>query len=182
MTTAQNDNSQSVYLIDRMMATANYHWSNKEYEESLAIALVGIAAVSKLYYPNENDGNAYKQCVKDKLTEIISRYLNDLNLPGTIASCVFGGRVIDGQVIGGQSLEEILYKTLRNNIVHELIFPNNIRFADHSKMCAPFELYDNGTIVFANRLPLALIYTVLDDPKVLELRIQGKMMAPSDRD
>ena len=153
----------AMYMIDKLMSLAMYSWSNKEYEESLILALIGIGAVSKLHYPTETDRQAYEMYLKTKLTEVISRYLGDVHIP----------EVIKSFKVNDQDLEQILYKTLRCKLIHELRFPDNVRLMDSKEMSASIETHSDGTIVFGNRLPLALIYTVLDDALVLDLRVSG---------
>ncbi len=101
--------------------------------------------------------------MKDKLTEIVSRYLHDLQMPGKV----------ERLTINTQELESVLYKTLRCSIVHELRFPDNIKLSRPERMSAPIEAHANGTIVFSNRLPLALMFTVVHDVKVVALRKHG---------
>lgn len=144
-----------------MMAIGLAAWSNHEYEESLVITLLGVAAASKLHYPRKSDRCAFNAYLKDKLTEIISRYLGDIPMPGVVTGCP----------VGAQSLEDILYKNLRCNLVHELVFPDNVELRDASDMSSPIEVRADGTVVFCNRLPLALMYTVINDRKVFEIRV-----------
>lgn len=150
-----------MYIIDKTMAIALYHWSIEEYQESLVLAILGIAATSKLHYPREKDRKAFESYVKDKLTEITSRYLYDAYIPGKV----------DEWKIGDSSLQSVLYKSLRCNIIHELKFPDNIKLCCPTQMNKAFEVGPDETITFSNRLPLALIYTVLDDSKVFDIRI-----------
>lgn len=150
-----------MYIIDRMMAIGLTAWSNQKFEESLVITLLGIAAASKLHYPRKSDRGAFNAYLKDKLTEIISRYLGDVPMPGVVTSCP----------VGSASLEDILYKNLRCSLVHELVFPDNIELKDALDMRSPIEVHPDGKVVFCNRLPLALMYTVIDDPKVFEIQV-----------
>ena len=154
-----------MYIIDRMMSEAMRQWSVGEYKESLVLSLLGIAAVSKLYYPKKRDRDAYETYLSDKRAEIISRYLGDTPVPIGITS----------PIINGQSFEEILYKTLRCNIVHELVWPDHVKLKAPEEMSAPIEVYEDGTVVFWNKLPLALMEIVRYDLKVKELRISGQM-------
>ena len=140
-------------------------WSNGEYKESLVLSLLGVAAVSKLYYPKKKDREAYEAYLADKRPELISRYLGDIPVPFLIPS----------PSINGQSLEELLYKTLRCNIVHELVWPDHVKLKALEDMIAPIELHEDGTVVFCNRLPLALMFMVINDEKVRELRVRGEM-------
>ena len=156
-----------MYIIDRMMSEAMKEWSNGDYKESLVLSLLGIAAVSRLHYPQnkeKSDRKAYEAYLSDKLGEILSRYLGDIPM-GQIANCIIGGR----------SLQSILYETLRCSIVHELRFPDEVGLKSPKDMTAPIEVHQDGSVIFSDRLPLALMFVVANDPKVKELRISGQM-------
>lgn len=86
-------------------------WDNSRKESAFLLILVAVASISRIRYPDKKDGDAFREIIKDFRT--------------TIISIEYNGKL--------ESVEQIFYKWIRYNLVHEGGLPSNIEFQENEK-------------------------------------------------
>lgn len=103
--------------IRKRIEDAIFLWQNDHFEGALLSALIAIAATARLRYPDRNK-------VKDK--EAFEKFFNESNRIKTKVE--FRGEC--------RPIENIFYKWLRCELVHEGSSPPDIKFIPSKEPCA----------------------------------------------
>ncbi len=94
--------------IKRRIEDAIFLWDNGRKESAFLLALVSVAAISKLRYSKMKDGEAFKKTISDFHTVRI-------------------GVEYRGEI---HAIEHIFYKWVRCYLIHESELPTDIEFQD----------------------------------------------------
>lgn len=92
--------------INRRIEDADFLWKHGRKESAFLLVLVAIASISRLRYPSLKDGDAFRMVLKDFRTiSIRVEYRGQL-----------------------ESIEQIFYKWVRCQLIHEGELPGDIEF------------------------------------------------------
>lgn len=97
--------------IEERVGDAVFLWKNNRRESAFLLILVCVAALSRQRYPYDKDGEAFRKTVKDFRT---------VNL-----QVEFRGHL--------ESIENIFYKWVRCELVHEAGLPFDVQFVDDTE-------------------------------------------------
>lgn len=108
----ENNINPTVKEICKRINDAMFLWNSGRRESALLLILVAVASISKIRYPDKKDGDAFRTIMKDFRT--------------TAISIEYNGKI--------ESVEQIFYKWIRCNLVHEGGLPSNIEFQEEEKI------------------------------------------------
>lgn len=103
--------------IENRIAKAERDLAERDYENALLQVLVAVAATARKRYPNETDRNAFESFLKDDFGRKIQPNIS-----------IRGGYIKVAFVDRTETLEHILYKFVRCNLMHEAGIPPEITF------------------------------------------------------
>lgn len=127
-------------MIAKRIEDARFLWNNGRRESALLLSLICVAALSKKKYPNDNDGDAFRKIFK----EFISPKTIEIEYRGNL-----------------ESVEQIFYKWIRCQLVHEASFPFDIEFMEE-KDANSFSLRAGGAPEYKLKIGVGWFYLILN--------------------
>lgn len=94
--------------IKNRISDASLLWDSDRRESAFLLTVVSVAAVSRLRYPNDKDGEAFRKTFQDFMRVSLK--------------VEFRGQL--------ESIENIFYKWIRCELIHEANIPIDIEFFD----------------------------------------------------
>jgi len=94
--------------ISARLRKAESDLATGDFENALIQSLIAVAAMSKLRYPNAQDGKAFKEFLKD---EFLKKLQPNISIIGGYLKMQIGGETL--------TIEDVLYKHVRCHLLHE---------------------------------------------------------------
>jgi hypothetical protein len=108
--------------VRERLEDAKFLWEKGRKQGAWIQVLIAAAATSRHRYPTEKDGEAFRKFIREVTPTIIH---------GT-APAIPGGIHVIFNANGAQQmpLDQVMYKHLRCNLVHEAIMPSDVRLSE----------------------------------------------------
>lgn len=114
---AKDNESSTVILnlmtgIEKRIDDASFLWKHDRRESAFLLVLIAVASVSKLRYPNLKDGEAFRAVLKDFKSS-------------GVRGVEYRGKL--------EPIEQIFYRWVRCQLVHEGELPVDLKFQEDEK-------------------------------------------------
>ena len=108
--------------VRERLEDAKILWDKGRKQGAWIQVLIAAAATSRLRYPAKKDGDAFREFIREVTPTIVSG----------VAPAIPGGvRVIfNAETPDQMPLDQVLYKHLRCNLLHEAVMPPDVRLSE----------------------------------------------------